>query len=287
MLHEGELFLRNTMWQGTIGDLLTSRRTWPNTMFSMAIYGVTPETTDADGFGPVDLPADRTGFLTIAPFLTSSSRNNGVGTSVVGRGIATLATIICSRPPVFPENDPDLIAEIANQEGWTEKRKADYRADPVTGSKCFGCHAEFDAMGLVVEHYDAVGRYRMADLAGNVIDTAWTTSKLPEAFDYDQNADGVSDPVIVTSPADLAAALLRPTTAFPAGALEPCMAMNLINFALADESLGSARAPAPEHPTNRCAVRGVTDQLATDKSFSALIREISASDTLALRTRGL
>jgi len=64
--------------------------------------------------------------------------------------------------------------------------------------------------------------------------------------------------------------------------------MNLINFALADESQGSARAAMPDHPTNTCAVKHVVDNFApTDKSFGALIREIAASDTLAMRTRGM
>jgi hypothetical protein len=119
------------------------------------------------------------------------------------------------------------------------------------------------------------------DLMGNVIDSAWTSSILPPRFDYDQNGDGVPESTRVSTPAELAQALMR------SNQLEPCMAMNFINFALADESSGSARAPEGNHPTESCAVRGVTDQLATDKSFSGLIREISASDTLAIRTRGL
>ena len=131
------------------------------------------------------------------------------------------------------------------------------------------------------------------DLMGNTIDTAWTTSKMPESFDRDQSnpPDGIPDQVSVSSPAALAAELIREQANHGnSSPLARCMAMNFINYALADESQGSARAPltAP-HPTNSCAVRSVTDQfaMAPEKSFTTLIREIAASDTLALRSRGM
>jgi hypothetical protein len=57
---------------------------------------------------------------------------------------------------------------------------------------------------------------------------------------------------------------------------------------LADESQGSARAPGGV-PTDSCAVRAVTDAFATsnDKSFTSLLAEIAASDTLLSRTPGM
>jgi hypothetical protein len=232
------------------------------------------------------LPEDRRGLLTLAPFLTSRTRPTGA--SVVGRGIAVNAALVCSVNPPFPEGDQNVLDAIAAQEGWSEKQKADFRADPANGA-CAGCHAQFDAMGMVLEHYDAIGRYRTTDLEGHTIDPAWTTSRLPENFDYDTNADGTVDPISVSSPAELATALLRDYPAFGnSNALTRCMAMNIINFALADESQGSARAPMPDHPTTSCAVRAVTDQFVTsDKSFSALVREIAASDTLSIRSPGM
>jgi hypothetical protein len=253
----------------------------------MPIYGVSVPSTDPMMFSEVMLPADRSGLLTLSPFLTSKTRAQG--TSVVGRGLAVNAALVCSVNPPFPEGDQTVVDAIAMQEGWTEKRKADFRADPNNGP-CAGCHAQFDAMGLVLENYDAVGRRRTADLEGNVIDTAWTTSRLPDSFDRDTTGDGVPDQVTVTSPAELAAELMRDQEAYGnSNPLSRCMAMNFINFALADESQGSARAAdSSQHPTNSCSVRSVTDQwVGSDRSFSALIREIAASDTLALRSRGM
>jgi hypothetical protein len=229
------------------------------------------------------LPADRAGLLTLSAFMTAKSRPEG--TSVVGRGLAINAALVCSKNPLFPEGNTEIEDAIANQADWDEKRKADYRKGDPT---CKGCHSQFDAMGLVLENYDAVGRYRMEDPSGLPIDTAWTTSTMPESFAYDQNADGVPDANEVNNPLTLAQALLRDQPHWGSNALTRCMAMNFINYALADESQGSARAPT-DVPTDSCAVRAVTDQFAAaaDKSFSSLLAEIAASDTLSTRKPGM
>jgi hypothetical protein len=286
LVREGELFMENTLWAGTLGDLITSRRTWANVQIAMPLYGVAAPSTDANVFSEIMLPEDRRGLLTLAPFLTSRTRPTGA--SVVGRGLAVNAALVCSVNPLFPEDDTSVADAIAAQEGWSEKQKADFRANPDNGP-CAGCHAQFDAMGIVLEHYDAIGRYRTMDLDMHTIDQAWTTSTLPENFDRDTNADGTFDQVAVSSPAELATELLRDDPRRGnSNALTRCMAMNIINFALADESQGSARAVMADHPTNSCAVRSVTDAFVTgDKSFSSLVREIVASDTLSLRSPGM
>jgi len=285
MLREGEEFLKHILWQGQIGDLVTSRRTWINSQLA-PVYGVTAPSADVNTFSEVMLPEDRSGFLTLSPFLTSKSRPDG--TSVVGRGLAVNAALVCSENPPFPENNATVVDAIASQSDWTEKQKADFRADPTKGAVCAGCHSQFDAMGLVLENYDAVGKFRTKDKKGNPIDQAWTTSKLPTAFAYDQNGDGTADPAVVTGPAGLAQALLRDEPAWGSNALTRCMTLNFINYALADESQGSARA-AGGSPTNSCAVRAVTDAFAksADKSFTSLLAEIAASETLAHRTPGM
>ena len=49
---------------------------------------------------------------------------------------------------------------------------------------------------------------------GNVIDRPWTTSKLPESFDYDTNGDGGRRPGHVSEPGELATQLLRRPDAY-------------------------------------------------------------------------
>ncbi len=285
MYREAQEFLSHVLWEGSLGDLITTRRGWVNNMLANDVYGIDAPTDDQNTFTEVELPEGRSGLLTLAAFLTSKSRPNG--TSVVGRGLALNAALVCSQNPP-PPTDPAILGVIADQEGWTEKEKADFRADPMRGTVCAGCHGQFDAMGMVLENYDAVGRYRTADKDGNPIDANWTVAKLPTAFSYDQDGDQVPDRATVSTPEQFAEALLRMEPTWGTNALTRCMTMNFINYALADEGQGSARAEQPDHPTNSCAVRAVTNafEALPEKSFSALVAEIVASDTLSIRTPG-
>ena len=270
MYHEGELFVRNTLWAGPLSGLVTSRRTWVNDQIAMPIYGVaTPTVLDADGFGPIDLMADRAGLLTLSPFLLSKARPDG--TSVVGRGLAVNAALLCQDNPVLPDPLPPEIEQgIADSMGLSSKEAAERRK---TNTICAGCHAQFDGFGLVLEPYDSIGRLRTMDLMGNPIDASVTTTVLPEP------AGGAT----VTSAAETSQAILA------SGALNACMAMNFMNFALADVTQGGAGAPSPQPPPSSCAVKDVVDRFnaSGDLSFTSLVREIAASDTLALRKAGM
>lgn len=269
IFHEGELFVRNTLWSEPLGALLTSRRTWTNAQVATQIYGVAaPTEVDADGFGLVELPPDRAGLLTLSTFLLSGARSTG--SSPVARGLAVNASVVCDVNPPFPETDPDVTAAIGGLAGRSERDKAAYRASI---AKCADCHRQFDAFGMVLEPYDAVGRFRTADLEGRPIDESWTTTALPAAVGG----------AMVTSAAETAAAL----TAI--GTIDRCLAMNFINYALTEVSRGGANntdlGRAPQ--TGSCAVQGVIDRFAgTDRSFASLMREIAASDTFALRGEG-
>lgn len=279
IFHEGELFMKNLLWSGPLSELLTSRQTWTSAPIATQIYGVAePSQMDADGFGPVELPADRSGLLTLSTFLLSGSRSTG--SSPVARGLAVNGSVVCEVNPPFPtvldpetgerEPNPAVTAAIAALADKSELEKAEYRA---TTQECAGCHLQFDAFGMVLEPYDAVGRLRTMDLEGRPIDASWTTTTLPESVGG----------AIVTSAAETAQALVA------SGTLDRCVAMNFINFALSEVSKGGANntdlGRAPQ--TGSCAVQGVIDNFAgTDRSFASLMREIAASDTLALRYKG-
>lgn len=279
IFHEGELFMKNVLWSGPLGALLTTQKTWTNAEVATQIYGVAaPSQLDADGFGLVELPADRSGLLTLSTFLVSGARSTG--SSPVRRGLAVNSSVICEVNPPFPqvknpdtgqlEPAPDVAAAIAALADESELVKADYRA---TTPHCASCHLQFDPFGMVLEPYDAVGRLRSVDLEGRPIDASWTTTVLPESVGG----------AMVTNAADAAQALIE------SGALDRCMAMNFINFALTEVSRGGANNTdlnsAPQ--TGSCAVQGVIDQFAaTDHSFTSLMREIAASETLAARSKG-
>ena len=269
IFHEGELFMKNLLWSGPLGALLTSRQTWTSAPIATQIYGVAaPSQVDADGFGLVALPDDRAGLLTLSTFLLAGARSTG--SSPVARGLAVNGSVVCQVNPPFPEGDPDVAAAITGLADKSELEKAEYRA---AASRCAVCHRQFDAFGMVLEPYDAVGRFRTADLARRPIDARWTTTMLP------QSVGGAA----VTSAAETARALAS------SGALDRCMAMNFINYALTEVSRGGANNTALDRApqTGSCAVQGVIDNFAaTDRSFASLMREIAASETLVLRSRG-
>ncbi len=278
IFHEGELFMKNVLWSGPLDALLTARTTWTSAEIATGIYGVAPPSdVDADGFGLVELPADRSGLLTLSTFLLAGARSTG--TSPVARGLAVNGSIVCGVNPTFPESvnpetgargrDPEVAAAIEELADESELVKAEYRAET---PKCAGCHLQFDAYGMVLEPYDAVGRLRTADLEGRPIDATWTTTTLPESVGG----------AMVTNAAETAQALVA------SGALERCLAMNFINFALTEVSGGGANntdlGRAPQ--TGSCAVKSVIDRFATtDRSFPSLVREIAASEAFRMRSR--
>jgi hypothetical protein len=269
IFHEGELFIRNVLWSGPLGALLTSRQTWTSAAIATQIYGTgAPVEVDADGFGRVELPEDRTGLLTLSPFLLAGARSTG-GSPIV-RGLAVNVSVVCGVNPPFPAADPDVAAAIAGLADKSEREKADVRA---ATARCAACHRQFDAYGMVLEPYDAVGRLRATDLEGRPIDATWTTATLPESLGA----------ATVTSAAEAAHVIAT------SGTLDRCLAMNFINYALTEVSRGGAnntdlrRAPQ----TGSCAVQAVVDAFAaTDRSFASLMREIAASDALVVRSGG-
>jgi hypothetical protein len=269
IFHEGELFMKNLLWSGPLDDLLTSRRTWTSAPIATQVYGVAaPGDVDGDGFGLVELPADRAGLLTLSTFLLAGARPTGG--SPVTRGLAVNHSVVCQVNPQFPATDADVAAAIAGLADKSELEKAQVRAST---PKCAACHGQFDAFGMVLEPYDAVGRFRTADLEGRPIDGSWTTTVLPASVGG----------AVVTSAAETAHALAA------SGALDRCMAMNFINYALTEVSRGGANntdlGSAPQ--TGSCAVQSVIDAFAsTDRSFASLMREIAASETVAVRSKG-
>jgi hypothetical protein len=183
-------------------------------------------------------------------------------------------SIVCEVNPIFPEADPEVEEAIAALADASELERAQYRDATPT---CKGCHSAFDTFGMVLTPFDAVGRFVTMDLEGRPIDATWTTMALPESVN-----GGVD--TTVTNAVEVANALVS------SGAMDRCIAMNFINFALTEVSKGGANNNQLDQgsQTASCAVQGVIDTFATtDKSFTSLMREIAASDTLTVRSKGL
>jgi hypothetical protein len=118
----------------------------------------------------------RQGFLGLATFLTVSSVPSR--TSPTTRGKWVLTAMLCSPPPPPPAGvpaldpmadpnaapDPNLAAMQAAEN--VKDQLAMHRAAPA----CAACHASLDPIGLGLEQFDGIGRYRDKYGNGDVID---------------------------------------------------------------------------------------------------------------------
>lgn len=105
-------------------------------------------------FSPMQIP--RRGLLTQGSVLTLTSSPSE--TKPVGRGAQILNNITCNPPPPFPDGlTVTPLADSANASASIRDRMAQHR---VVGTSCYGCHKEMDPVGLGLENYDQLGRYR-------------------------------------------------------------------------------------------------------------------------------
>ena len=103
---------------------------------------------------------NRFGLLGQGSVLTVTSFDDR--TSPVLRGQWVMEVLLGSPPPPPPPNVPLLNATAAADEGrilTTRERLEMHRANPT----CNACHRFMDPIGLALENYDAVGRWRVRD----------------------------------------------------------------------------------------------------------------------------
>lgn len=266
MYTETQMFLEQVLWQGTVTDLLTSTDTFLNEPLAMH-YGVTyPAQAGGDpvqDFVPVSLPeGQRSGILTQASIMTMRSVPDT--TSVVGRGLFVNGAFLCLQRPEPP---PDGIQEQVERQlmntAETEREKADYRAET---SPCLTCHALMDPYGLVLENYDAIGRYRTMYDGGTAIDTATTT---PTTM-----VNAAADRGVMLG--DTLANVSEFVTAMDSsGLFSRCMTANLLKYAAA----------APVVDADECVVDEVHDAYqAGEPTFGSMIREVALSKVISTRS---
>jgi len=156
-----------------ITDFLDAKYTFVNERLAQ-FYGITGVRGKA--FRKVRLPAYRMGISTHASVLTLTS--NPTRTSPVKRGKWILENLLGSPPPEPPANVPDLQATKSKNPDATLREQLElHRRD----SNCAVCHWEMDAIGLALENFDAVGRWRDAYDNGRI--DARGTLPTGESFD--------------------------------------------------------------------------------------------------------
>jgi len=127
------------------------------------------EGVEGDEMRKVDLPPEtnRGGVLTHASILVSTSNPNR--TSPVKRGVFVLENIFGTPPPPPPAAVPTL--EEAAKEGIELLTLRDQLAVHREDKACAACHAHFDPIGLALENFSYIGRWRETD-NGVAIDTS-------------------------------------------------------------------------------------------------------------------
>ena len=104
-----------------------------------------------------ELGANRKGLLTHASVLALTS--NPTRTSPVKRGKWILENVLGDPPPSAPPNVPSLESAEHKPNASLRERLEIHRSNP----SCAGCHKLMDPIGLGLENFDAIGRWREKD----------------------------------------------------------------------------------------------------------------------------
>jgi hypothetical protein len=131
---------------------------------------------------------ERRGLLGQGALLTLTSYPNR--TSIVRRGMWVLESLLCTEAPVPPE-----IFELKQDptQGTLRERMKQHS----TSTACSGCHSLMDPIGLGLENFDAIGRYRETE-NGVRIDASSTHAGRPFTKPSELAQLIAEDPTFVT-----------------------------------------------------------------------------------------
>jgi len=226
-VRETELFFDSIVRENrSVLDLITADYTFVNERLARH-YGI-PNVTGPE-FRRVTLPEPRRGLLTQGSVLLLTSVADR--TSPVQRGKWVLQVLLGAPPPPPPPNVPALEDTNASLDGRllsVRERMEQHRSNPA----CMSCHRVIDPIGLALENFDVVGRYRIKDNGVTVDATG-------------QLYDGTP----MQGPAGLRAALVKHKEAFLMNFAE-----NLMTYAL------GRRVEADDMPALRAIVRDAGTQ---------------------------
>jgi hypothetical protein len=136
-------------------ELITADYTFVNQPLA-EYYGI--KGVEGTNYQKVALQANakRGGILTHGSFLVGTS--NPSRTSPVKRGLFVLENLLATEPPPPPPDIPPL--DDATLGGVAPKTVREQLAAHRENKSCAACHAHFDPIGVVLENYDLIGRWR-------------------------------------------------------------------------------------------------------------------------------
>lgn len=138
----------------SILEVFSRRETYANERLA-PFYGATVEGAE---LVPIALDASRAGLLTSVAVLAANAKPNR--TSPTQRGVFLRWKVLCLPIPPPPEGVlTDLPEGEAGDDETLREQLERHRSDPL----CSSCHSLFDPMGMTLESFDAIGRFRDVD----------------------------------------------------------------------------------------------------------------------------
>jgi len=118
----------------------------------------------------VELPANRGGLASMGLFLTKTSEP--LRTSPVVRGTWVYEALLGHELPSPPANIPSISQDETDDKGRSIREQLEFhRAD----AGCASCHNKIDPLGVALEQFDPVGRWRTKLRDGSKPDVVATT----------------------------------------------------------------------------------------------------------------
>jgi len=170
--------VEDVAWTGKFGDIFAPKKILANAeMASVYDFIALPAAT---GFGlvPIDIPAGRpnAGLLT-HPGILAATNKRPSRSDPIHRGLYLYKSFVCGGK--IPAPPPGVVALAETMTG-TERQIAAARAGTPT---CAGCHSLFDPLGLPLEEFDPIGRFRSVDVDGSAIDSSSVLKGLGPSLD--------------------------------------------------------------------------------------------------------
>ena len=206
------------------------------------LYGL-PALDPAADFAPVMAnPLQRHGLLTHPGLLTLLGHPDA--SDPIARGVFVEEQVLCRTLPDPIADIPELPPLRAGLS--TRQRLEQHRSQPA----CAACHQLFDPVGMALENYDAVGRYRTDD-HGVAVDSS---GEIQQGIDLDGKFNNGMD---------LLARIGASAT------VRNCMVQRWFEYAVRREL----------EPADQCAVAAVQQRFATRGDLRDLLAEVAKSDS--------
>jgi hypothetical protein len=170
------------------------------------LYGLDASGLDSDTFRAFELPGDgpRLGILSKAGFLSQFANQKEGSPTLRGKFIREALMCQPVQPP--PGNIALELPEPSDDAPMTKRERLEVHRD---SPACAGCHDLMDPMGLPLENFDAIGRFRTTD-HGLPIDASGE-------FDGTPVADARALGMVMSSSDTVAACLARKYYSYAVG----------------------------------------------------------------------